>query len=121
MQRESILRLTSHGVAAALAVMSLSGCAEFLAAREQRAQGWRDARVMQIDTGASITRISDRDCREAVSPDEAATGRYVVYQYKGVSNSRWYRIAPLPVDSPLKVGDLVRVNLENCSLAPILR
>ncbi len=121
MPRKSIVRRAWQGAATVLALMSLSGCAEFLAAREQRAQGWRDARVVQIDAGASITRNSDRDCRKAVAPDEAATGRYVVYQYKGVSNSRWYRIAPLPDDVQLKVGDLVRVNLESCSLTPIPR
>lgn len=121
MPRKSIFRLAWLGAAAVLAMVSLSGCAEFLAAREQRAQGWRDARVVQVDTGASIVRDSDRDCRMAVAPDEAAKGRYVVYQYMGVSNSRWYRIAPLPDGVPLKVGDLVRVNIDNCSLAPVPR
>ena len=121
MVRDSIFRLRWNGAAAVLAMTSLSGCAEFLAAREQRAQGWREARVVQIDTGALIARTSDRDCRKAVAIDAAAKGRYAVYQYKGVSNSRWYRIAPLPDDVPLKVGDLVRVNIENCSVAPTLR
>ncbi len=121
MPRKSIFRLAWLGAAAVLAMVSLSGCAEFLAAREQRAQGWRDARVVQIDTSASITQNSDRDCRKAVSPDEAAKGRYVVYQYKGVSNSRWYRIAPLPDGVPLNVGNLVRVNIANCSLGNIPR
>ena len=121
MPRDSIFRLTWHGAAVVLAMTSLSGCAEFLTAREQRAQGWREARVVQIDTGASIARTSDRDCRKAVAIDEAAKGPYAVYQYKGVSNSRWYRIAPLPDNVPLKVGDLVRVNIENCSDAPTLR
>ena len=121
MPRVLIFRLTWHGAATALAMTSLSGCAEFLTAREQRAQGWREAGVVQIDTGASIARTSDRDCRKAVAIDEAAKGRYAVYQYKGVSNSRWYRIAPLPDNVPLEVGDLVRVNIENCSDAPTLR
>ena len=76
---------------------------------------------MLIVVGAAITGNSDRDCRKAVAPGEAATGRYAVYQYRGVSNSRWYRIAPLLHDVPLKVGDLVLVNLESCSLAPIPR
>ncbi len=119
MPHKSIFRLARLGAGAVLAMVSLSGCAEFLAAREQRAQGWRDARVVQVDTGASITRNSDWDCRKAVSPDKAAKGRYAVYQLRGVSNSRWYRIAPLPDGVPLKVGDLVRVNIDNCSFAPV--
>ena len=62
---------------------SLSGCAEFLAAREQRVQVWREARVVQIDTGASIARTADRDCCKAVAIGKAATGRDAVCQYKG--------------------------------------
>ena len=107
--------------AAVLALMLLSGCAEFLAAREQSAQGWREERVVQIDTGASIARTSDRDCRKAVLPDEAEMTRFAVYEYRGVSRSRWCLIAPLPNSGEVKVGDLVRVNIESCSLAPMPR
>ena len=121
MPRKSIYQLTCCGAAAVLAMVSLSGCAAFLAAREQLAQGWRDARVVQVGSGASITRESDSDCRKAVSADEAAKGRYAVYLYKGLSNSHWHRIAPLRDEVQLQVGDLVRVNIQNCSLAPIPR
>jgi hypothetical protein len=116
---DQAFRPAGFGAAAVIALMLLSGCAEFLAAREQRAQGWREARIVQIDTGASIARTSDRDCRKAVVPDEAAKTRYAVYEYRGVSRSRWYLIAPLPNGAELKVGDRVRVNIENCSLAPM--
>ena len=114
-------RPAGFGAAAVLALMLLSGCAEFLAAREQSAQGWRQARIVQIDTGGSIARTSDRDCRKAVAADEAAKTRYAVYEYRGVSRSRWYLIAPLPNSGEVKVGDLVRVNIESCSLAPMPR
>lgn len=107
--------------AALLTLILLSGCAEFLAAREQRAQGWREARVVQIAAGASIAHVSPRDCRAEVASNTAGTGRYVVYQYQGVSNRRYHHIAPLPDNLPLKVGDLVRVNIEHCSVAPTLR
>ncbi len=121
MQQKLMFRFAGQRAAVLLALISLSGCAEFLAAREQRAQGWREARVVQIDVGALIERNSERDCRKAAAPDAAANGRYAVYQYKGVSNSRWYHIAPLPDNVQLKVGDLVRVNIENCSLSPTRR
>ncbi len=119
--REQAFRLAGLYAVAVIALMLLSGCAEFLAAREQSAQGWRDTRVVQIDTGASITRTSDRDCRKAVALNEAANTRYAVYEYRGVSRSRWYLIAPLRNGGEFKVGDLVRVNIENCSLAPVRR
>lgn len=119
--RGDAFRRAGCRAAAGIALMLLAGCAEFLAAREQRAQGWREARIVQIDTGASITRTSDRDCRKAVAPDEAAKTRYAVYEYRGVSRSRWYRIAPPPERGEFKVGDLVRVNIESCSLAPLPR
>lgn len=118
---DQAIRLAGFRAAAVIALMLLSGCAEFLAAREQSAQGWREARVVQIDTGASIARTSDRDCRKAVVPDEAAKTRYAVYEYRGVSRSRWYFIAPVPIGGAFKVGDLVRVNIESCSLASLPR
>ena len=118
---DQAIRRAGFRAAAVLALMLLSGCAEFLAAREQSAQGWREARVVQIDTGASIARTSDRDCRKAVAAGEAAKRRYAVYEYRGVSRSRWYLIAPLPNSGAVKVGDLVRVNIESCSLAPMPR
>lgn len=118
---DQAIRRAGFRAAAVIALMLLSGCAEFLAAREQRAQGWREARVVQIDTGASIARTSDRDCRKAVAPDEAAKTQYAVYEYRGVSRSRWYLIAPLQNEGAFKVGDLVRVNVENGSLAPVPR
>ena len=118
---DQAIRRAGFLAAAVIALMLLSGCAEFLAAREQSAQGWREARVVEIDTGASIARTSQRDCRKAVAPDEAAKTRYAVYQYRGVSRSSWYLIAPLPNGGAFKVGDLVRVNVENCLLAPVPR
>ena len=119
--QERAYRLAGFHAAAVIALTLLSGCAEFLAAREQSAQGWRDARVVQIDTGASIARTSDRDCRKAVPPDEAAKTRYAVFEYRGVSRSRWCLIAPLPEGLEFKVGDLARVNIESCSLASMPR
>ena len=127
MQQKPMSRLAGQCAAVLLALISLSGCAEFLAGREQRAQGWREARVVPIEAGASIGRISEIersaewDCRKGVAPDAAANGRYVVYQFKGVSNSRWYRIAPLPDNVQLEAGDLVDVNIENCTLSPTRR
>ena len=119
--RRRAFRRAGCRTAAVIVLMILSGCAEFLAAREQRAQGWREARVVQIDSGAAIARTSERDCHKAVAPNEATKTRYAVYEYRGVSRSRWYLIAPLPNGGQLKVGDLVRVNIESCSLAPMPR
>ncbi len=104
-----------------LTVVLLSGCAEFLAAREQRAQGWREARVVKVAAGELIAPTSSRDCRKEAAPDTAAKDQYAVYQYKGVGSSRRYLIAQLPDNMPFKVGDPVLVNIENCSLAPMLR
>ena len=108
---ERAVRLAGLRGTAVIALMLLSGCSEFRAAREQSAQGWCEARIVQIDTGASIARISDRDCRKAVAPEEAAKTRYAVYEYRGVSRSRWYLIAPLQNEGAFKVGDLVRVDV----------
>ena len=70
MQQNPMSRLAGQCAAVLLALISLSGCAEFLAGRERRAQGWREARVVQIEAGALIGRISEIersaewDCRK---------------------------------------------------------
>ena len=56
-----------------------------------------------------------------LATDEAAKSLYAVYEYRGVSRSRWYLIAPSPNRGEFKVGDVVRVNIEGCSLAPMPR
>ena len=104
-----------------LMIILLTGCAEFLAAQEQRAQGWREARVVKVAAGELIAPTSSRDCRKEAAPDTAAKDQYALYQYKGVGSSRRYIIARYPDNVPFKVGDPVLVNIENCSLAPTLR
>ena len=105
---------------AILAMTLLMGCAQFVADGEQARQGWREARVVQIGTGASIDRSATLDCRKEVAPEVAATGRYAVYQYKS-AGGRFYVIAPMPETLMFKVGDPVRVNTRSCSLTPTLR
>ena len=101
---------------AALSAALLTGCAQFIADGEQARQGWREARVVQIGTGASIERSATLDCRKEVAPEVAATGRYAAYQYRS-AGGRFYVIAPLPDTLTFKVGDPVRVNTTHCSSA----
>lgn len=105
---------------AAIAVAVLPACAEFHAAGERTAEGWREAVVVQIDNSALITQRKFGDCREGTAPQATAGSTYVVYRYKGVG-SYSYRIAPLPDKLPLKVGDLVDVNIKNCLVPPKAR
>ena len=109
--------LIACGCGAWLAVALLSGCTQFVGEGEQARRGWRDARVVQIGTGASIERSATKDCRNEAAPDVAATGRYAVYQYRS-AGGHFYVIAPLPDHLTFKVGDPVRVNTQNCSLPP---
>ncbi len=102
------------------AVVLLTGCTQFVADGEQARQGWREARVVQIGTGASIDRPATRDCRKEVAPEAAATGRYAAYQYRS-AGGRFYVIAPLPDTLTFKVGDPVRVNTKSCSPVPTPR
>ena len=119
MQHQSIRRRAWLGAASVAVMVALSGCAEFWAARDLRAKGWRDARVVQVDSGASTIENLDKDCRRVLSANGAATVRYAIYQFRGVGRSRWHLIAPLQEDALPQVGDLVRVNVKDCSLAPI--
>ena len=110
----------------ALAVLALApaalmtGCAQFAAEGEQARQGWREARVVQIGTAASIDRSATLDCRVGGTSEAATGARYVAYQYRS-AGGRFHVIAPLPSGSALKVGDPVRVNTKTCWLAPISR
>ena len=92
MPRKSIRRLAWHCAASVLAMVSLPGCAEFVAAREARSQNWCEARVASADTDASITRTLPRDCRKVVPPNEAAKAPQAACQHKRMDISRWYRI-----------------------------
>jgi len=114
-------RLGARCAGGLLITLLFSGCAEFLAAGKQHSQGWREARIVQIADAASIERTSSRECRTEAALDAPAKGQYAVYQYKGVSSSRRYLVAPLPANAPFKVGDPVLVNIESCSVAPALK
>lgn len=94
------------------------GMCRILAARELSAQGWREARITQVATGAAITRPSFRDCRTGADPETAARSRYVVYRYN-IAGRAAHRIAPLLDELPLKVGDRVYVNIDNCFTPPV--
>lgn len=103
-----------------LALTLLTGCAQFIEDGEKARQGWREARVVQLGTGASISRSATLDCRQEVAPEVAATGRYAAYQYKSVGG-RFYVIAPVPDTLTFNVGDAVRVNTKSCSATPTSR
>lgn len=120
MRRDNDMGRKACGLSAGLSVTLLTGCAQFIADGEQARQGWREARVVQVGTGASIDRPATLDCRKEVAPDMAATGRYAAYQYKS-AGGRFYVVAPLPDTPTFKVGDPVRVNTESCLLTPTPR
>jgi hypothetical protein len=104
----------------ACAVAVLPACADFHAAGARIAEGWREAVVVQIDRSAQIPQRVFGDCREGTPAQATADTTYVVYRYKGVG-SYSYRVAPLPDKLPLKVGDLVSVNIKNCQTPPTPR
>lgn len=119
MDRQDSLRQRTCWMPAALVAMSLlSGCSGFLATRQQHAQGWRHAHVLQIGKDVSVDQSWGKDCRASPSPSAGADGSYVVYQFM-VGSSRYRWVAPLLPGSTLKVGDQVRVNIEDCEQPPV--
>ena len=66
MKAEQACRQAALCAGGSLSLILLSGCAEFQAARERTAQGWREARAVQIAAGASIKRSATSDCRREV-------------------------------------------------------
>lgn len=96
------------------AFAGLAGCASNVAyeGKYARDDGWREGTVRQIAPAGSITRDSFRDCRKEAANVDADTP-YVVVSFR--RHGRYYsRIARLPADGQLQVGDKVYVNIDDC-------
>lgn len=102
-----------------VAVAGLAGCASSPAVFEGKyaqRDGWRKGTVVEIGPAKSLKRRSFYDCRTEASGMEG-DDRYVMVAF--LRNGHPYaRVAKLPADPQLQVGDKVYVNFRDCN-API--
>lgn len=78
-------------------------------------QGWRPAKVVSLLDGAGPAPAHvHMDCRQALGAK--ASGRYVAvsHSFGGNPNLRRTLIVPVADEAPVKVGDALRVNVNDC-------
>lgn len=110
-------RSAAVAAGAGLVLLTTTGCAGWMDARERRAEGWREADVVQIDRGAVIKRELARDCRRQMNKELADNTVFAVYRFRGADRYQ-HMIAPRGENFPFKVGDRVSVNIDSCEATP---
>ena len=95
----------------------LQGCASLYSEMTDFANGWRSATVVEIGSAANIQRKMPLDCRATLTVADAASSRFAVFVYHSGREHRYWT-APLPMRSELKIGELVWVNVRDCT-APV--
>ena len=99
---------------ALVAAAVLSGCAtqrDSDGGRFAWQDGWRMSTVIAVGEGAVFADKLAKNCKNM--PVTPAT-RYATISYRPVSGRIWFTV-PIPIDSPLKPGDFVVVNVLDCS------
>ncbi|MCA3001649.1 MAG: hypothetical protein ACK5RJ_04650 [Burkholderiales bacterium] len=99
-----------------LAVPLLAGgCALLYDGKYDNDEGWRRGTVVEVGMGTSILRPARDDCRNHATAEVVARTQYAYVSYR-YDRFRQARIAAVPENVPLKVGDPVYVNRRNCTL-----
>jgi len=75
---------------------------------------WRIGRVERIALGRDLENVAVRECVAPLPPEDIKDKRFAVVHYR---QGRWskYRTVAIPSDSDVKIHDLVRVNIADCS------
>lgn len=97
-------------------ILLTTGCATVYDGKYPLREGWRTARVTDVASASSLARLATIDCREKTRWSDSDVFARVEYRYSRVK--RGY-IVKLPQDMSLKTGDVVYVNVRDCSMPPI--
>ncbi|MDI1268056.1 MAG: hypothetical protein PSV40_03000 [Polaromonas sp.] len=102
-----------------LSAFALAGCATVYEGKYDFADGWREAKVIQIGHASEIPTPQFSDCRDAALPQQLATDKFVVLSYRHLNRPR-KRVVPLRPSSGVRVDELVYMNVTDCdrSLEP---
>jgi hypothetical protein len=104
-------------LATAVALMT-TACTTYTDPTSTHAQGWRRAQILVLDKDQLAAQSVEQDCRTA-QPASDGEGRFalVSYSYGGNPNLRANRIARMPNELDVSVGDWVFVNVGDCKQA----
>lgn len=102
-----------------LSVFALSGCTTVYERKYDFSEGWREAKVIQIERASEIAKPQFSDCRVNASPQYLATDKFIVLSYKHLNRPR-KRVVPLSPSDGVRVEDLVYVNVTDCE-RPLIR
>ena len=113
--------MTTHkpcAAAALAALLLLSGCATHKThdPTHSFSDGWRKGKVLDIGTEQGLPRVPYRDCRDDGTARPPQT-RYAHVEYRRTHLREW-RVVPLPEHHGLRPGDVVYVQINDCS-APV--
>jgi len=97
-------------VGVALTLSICSACAEIGAENTYYREGWRSGRISKIETEVQIDGSTLNTCQNQLVEDMKSHKEFAVVML--FKNQKW--VASLPADHSFKVGDSVRVNVNDC-------
>jgi hypothetical protein len=108
--------LRSAGVVAAvLAALALGGCATTVyEGKYDWGEGWRKAKVVQVQTAAEMARPAFYTCVRNASAEQRARERFAVVEYRRTSRTLRHAALVRPGDQ-VGVGDTVYVDVDDCA------
>lgn len=96
-----------------LSVFALSGCTTVYEGKYDFSEGWREAKVIQIELSSEIAKPQFSDCRVNASPQYHASDKFIVLSYKHLNRPR-KRVIPFGPSDGARVEDLVYINVTDC-------
>lgn len=97
-----------------LSIFGLSGCTTVYEGKYDFSEGWREAKVVQIERASEIAKPQFSDCRATTSQSHLASDKFIVLSYKHLNRPR-KRVIPFGSNDGARVGDRVYMNVTDCN------
>lgn len=78
-------------------------------------RGWREAEVLQIGTASEINKPQFSECRDKVSSQQLASGKFALVSYSHMTRKR-RRVVPMQPGASFQPGDAAYMNVASCSV-----
>lgn len=98
------------------ALLALGGCQTVYEGKYEWGAGWRPGTVREVGLADQITKEAFRDCRKGLTASDRSTQKFAVVTYPYLSRSR-NSMVPIFPESNWNRGDLIYINILNCSSA----